>query len=161
MAIEICNPCIVAHGAPNRFSAKSDFTKGPMKRFFPLTVLNSQKKAGIGRISLDLSRGTIKRSKVSLKSFSQRSYYVPLRVSLQAWRFVKRLFQLECNVDLELFRGYHFAPLGASSGRKFPPLLNTYRDQEYVRSLQPLLRLQQPHTIHSKSWPRHTTIVFL
>lgn len=161
MASEMETVWILRHGAPKRFSADSEFTKGPLKRFLATHNVDLAERP----VRRHNKTGIVERKHRTIKLVLERLQYDHSTVSdsvlLARATFLSNVF---CGSSIlsafELVRGYTPALLGASSSLVSPTLLDAYKDQQCVRALQRLLRSRQPHTIRAESLPPGTPIYY-
>lgn len=148
MAIKIKRSCLLRQGAHQKFSADSEFTKGPMKCF--LTTHNTVLDRVFERpVRLHNKAGIVGRKHRTVKLILERLQHDVFTASnsvlLTRTTFLSNFF---CGSSLqssfELVRGYTLALLGANSKVMQQYLPEVHRGQQYVRVLRRSLRFRQP-----------------
>lgn len=129
------------HGAPQNFAGDSEFTRDPMKRFLKSHKLSLAKRP----VLRHNKAGKVERKHRTIKFILERLQYgtstVPDFKILPRATFLSNIFCGNKAVfAFELVRGYSPMILGTCSkvGPSVP--LKAYKNREYARALQRLLR---------------------
>lgn len=161
MANEMEVHWILRHGAPNRFSADNEFTRGRMKSFLESHDIQLVERP----VRPHNKTGIVERKNKTLKLIFERLQqdltHASDSVLLARATFLSNSFSGSSAMSaFELVRGYSPAILGAEPRLVSPELLEAYKDQQCMRALQRLINSRDPRSIQPESLLRYTPIFY-
>lgn len=143
------NIWILKHRTPRKFSADSEFTKELMKKFLAARNIALADRAVLRHNKTGMIERKHRTVKLILEKLQIDSSTASNTVFLARATFLSNIFSGSSILSaFELVRGYSPALFGAGHRLISPDLIDTYKDREYVRALQRMLKSGFPNTIN-------------
>lgn len=149
------------HGAPQSFSADSEFTKHAMKLFLKCHNIKLNERP----VRRHNKTGIIERKNRTIKTILERlekdMSFSSHELILSRATFLSNMFSGSTILSsFELARGYKPAILGVHSKLVSQDLLEAYKDQVVTRAIQRLLKSRTPRTVTPQMLPAGTDVFY-
>lgn len=161
MVIAMETGWLLRHGAPRRFSADSEFSKGPMRKFLGTHNITLAERP----VRRHNKTGIIERKHRTVKNILERLQNDISNASdatlLARATFFSNIFHGSSVISaFELVRGYKPSILGSKRCLVSEELIEAYKDREYARVLQRMLKSRSPATVTPDILPTGTPIYY-
>lgn len=152
---------LLNHGAPKKFSADSEFTKGRIKRFLHAHHIELSERP----VRRHNKTGIVERKHRTVKAILERlqndNTVAPDSTLLARATFLANIFSGSSILSaFELVRGYSPSLFGVDSNVIPRELVESYKDQEYARALQRLIKSRHPRTLEPERLPPGTPVYY-